>query len=330
MTTLIQDLESLAADLVTTGKYEGAALVTAAVNAMAVPANMPASDAAILTDDERRALAKVKWSADNLSRTVSLSVEDIKALGAMADRLSAPQQPVAASSEPVFTLNARQLRSALDFIAPDFDADEDQRDAEISMQMMPDRMPLEDEPMPAGLYAWCTDYPEEGCIPLLEDETRFERPASTNQPVQAKALTDEQIKDAILLLDDCEVIDGNGVTQEAIAIVRALLASQPSAHPIEQEPAAWIRITDITELTDSEPETGGWTPLYAIPQPSTPAGMASVRDAAQRFMTIASTVRGEDESDLTAAQMTEFDRARHALALALKSAAPTAQPQADK
>jgi len=31
----------------------------------------------------------------------------------------------------------------------------------------------------------------------------------------------------------------------------------------EADPDAWIRKTDITELTDSEPETEGWTPLYA-------------------------------------------------------------------
>jgi hypothetical protein len=107
----------------------------------------------------------------------------------------APQQPVAVNNKPVFTLNARQLRSALDFIAPDFDNDEDQRDVEISMQIMPYRMSLEDEPMPAGLYAWCTDYPEEGCILLLEDETRFELPASTNQPVATTELTAETIRE---------------------------------------------------------------------------------------------------------------------------------------
>jgi len=39
-----------------------------------------------------------------------------------------------------------------------------------------------------------------------------------------------------------------------------------------REPVAWIRQTDITELTDSEPETDGWTPLCACPQPSTNEG----------------------------------------------------------
>jgi hypothetical protein len=32
--------------------------------------------------------------------------------------------------------------------------------------------------------------------------------------------------------------------------------------PSERQPVAWYRQTDITELTDSEPETDGWTPLY--------------------------------------------------------------------
>lgn len=36
------------------------------------------------------------------------------------------------------------------------------------------------------------------------------------------------------------------------------------------EPVAWIRKTDITELTDSEPETNGWVPLYAAPQQGVP------------------------------------------------------------
>jgi hypothetical protein len=32
-----------------------------------------------------------------------------------------------------------------------------------------------------------------------------------------------------------------------------------------QEPVAWMRIKDITELTDSEPEEDGYTPLYTTP-----------------------------------------------------------------
>lgn len=35
---------------------------------------------------------------------------------------------------------------------------------------------------------------------------------------------------------------------------------------VQAGPVAWMRKTDITELTDSEPETNGWTPLYVAPQ----------------------------------------------------------------
>jgi hypothetical protein len=47
------------------------------------------------------------------------------------------------------------------------------------------------------------------------------------------------------------------------ALLNALLAA--SAPTPSAEPVAWYRQTDITELTDSEPETDGWTPLYAAP-----------------------------------------------------------------
>ena len=65
------------------------------------------------------------------------------------------------------TLSAQQLKDALEFVAPDFDADEDQREAEVCIQELPARMSTDGEPMPAGLYCWLAEYPEEGCIPLL-------------------------------------------------------------------------------------------------------------------------------------------------------------------
>gem|GEM_PF-1169464 len=46
---------------------------------------------------------------------------------------------------------------------------------------------------------------------------------------------------------------------------------------VQAEPVAWMRKTDITELTDSEPETNGWTPLYVAPQ----AQPADALDAAR-------------------------------------------------
>lgn len=77
-TTLQQDLGILASDLVTAGNHEGAALVTAAVNAMAAPANMPASDAALEVETRLELLR--------------INVRELQSL------IAAPQQPVAASS----------------------------------------------------------------------------------------------------------------------------------------------------------------------------------------------------------------------------------------
>jgi hypothetical protein len=58
-------------------------------------------------------------------------------------------------------------------------------------------------------------------------------------------------------------VDSFGVQrkmQEAITAIKQALAA-----PTVQEPVAWMRITDITELTDSEPEEDGYTPLYTTP-----------------------------------------------------------------
>jgi len=56
------------------------------------------------------------------------------------------------------------------------------------------------------------------------------------------------------------------------------------------DPVAWIRKTDIRELTDSEPETEGWTPLYATPAlpgagKAAPAAARNYRD--EEFLTAA-------------------------------------------
>lgn len=40
-----------------------------------------------------------------------------------------------------------------------------------------------------------------------------------------------------------------------------------------QAPIAWMRVTDITEWADTEPESDGWTPLYATP--TTPTGLVT-------------------------------------------------------
>lgn len=89
-------------------------------------------------------------------------------------------QPVMeeAKDYPTMTLNGYQLRDALEFIAPDGDAD--QMEMEVTIANLPaDKSPLDDDNqrMAAGMYAWITDYPEEGCIPLLEEPPQAPAPS---------------------------------------------------------------------------------------------------------------------------------------------------------
>src|ERR1700686_2768651 len=75
------------------------------------------------------------------------------------------------TTKEAFTLTARQLRNALDFVAPDFDKEEDQRDTEVTIGWAEDGVTKDDEGNgdPAGYRCWLADYPEEGCIPLLDE-----------------------------------------------------------------------------------------------------------------------------------------------------------------
>lgn len=110
---------------------------------------------------------------------------------------------------PAMQLNATQLRSALEFVAPDFDADEDQREAEVVLQHLPARTSTDGEPMEAGLYCWLAEYPEEGCIPLREDEAF---PAATPAAPSADASPDDE------LLVACITLNGTTLTVEASAL----------------------------------------------------------------------------------------------------------------
>lgn len=69
------------------------------------------------------------------------------------------------------TLNARQLRQALYLVNPDGLADEDQLATEVTIGPMP-AMGEGEDAQPAGLNAWLTEYPEEGCYFLDPDTLR--------------------------------------------------------------------------------------------------------------------------------------------------------------
>ena len=66
-------------------------------------------------------------------------------------------------------LNVKQLRDALDYANPDGPEATDQLDTEISIDFFPERISVEGKPMPAGFYAWLTEYPDEGVYGPLGD-----------------------------------------------------------------------------------------------------------------------------------------------------------------
>lgn len=82
----------------------------------------------------------------------------------------------------MIVLTARKLKAALEFANPDGPRDPDQLDTEISIRFMAGPRDMDTgKRCASGLYAWFTEYPEEGCIPLFdapEMPARLKRPPS--------------------------------------------------------------------------------------------------------------------------------------------------------
>lgn len=76
-------------------------------------------------------------------------------------------------------INGYQLRDALEFIAPDGTAEQLESEARIEWRQQ------DADFLEAGLYAWCAEYPEEGCV-LLDEEPATAQP-SPAQAEQAEA-----------------------------------------------------------------------------------------------------------------------------------------------
>lgn len=67
-------------------------------------------------------------------------------------------------------INGYQLRAALEFIAPDGTAKQLESEARIEWRQQ------DADFLEAGLYAWCAEYPEEGCV-LLDEEPATAQPS---------------------------------------------------------------------------------------------------------------------------------------------------------
>ena len=126
-----------------------------------------------------------QWERSGVSRLAAVrgALIEMKQIAASPEAAPAAME----GTGPAMQLNATQLRSALELAAPEFDTDEDQREVEVVLQRLPARTSSDGEPMEAGLYCWLAEYPEEGCIPLREDESF---PAAT--PAAPSAVTDER------------------------------------------------------------------------------------------------------------------------------------------
>lgn len=72
------------------------------------------------------------------------------------------------------TMTLREMMKALAFAAPNGDGprlpEEDDVDLETSLtfERLPKRESIEGETLPAGLYCWLAEYPDEGCFPLFD------------------------------------------------------------------------------------------------------------------------------------------------------------------
>ncbi|WP_057390322.1 hypothetical protein [Pseudomonas aeruginosa] len=100
----------------------------------------------------------------------------------------APDHAALAQPSPVrssLLINGYQLRAALEFIAPDGTAKQLESEARIEWRQQ------DADFLEAGLYAWCAEYPEEGCV-LLDEEPATAQP-SPAQAEQAEAERPEAV-----------------------------------------------------------------------------------------------------------------------------------------
>jgi hypothetical protein len=85
--------------------------------------------------------------------------------------------------QPRMTLDACQLRHAAEFAAADYEMEEDQRGTEMTFQRLPvPAIGTDGDEMPAGMYCWYTEYPEEGALHLETYDEIQARLASASAP----------------------------------------------------------------------------------------------------------------------------------------------------
>ncbi|MGZ3012873.1 hypothetical protein AAER19_20260 [Pseudomonas aeruginosa] len=125
-------------------------------------------------------------------------------------------------------INGYQLRAALEFIAPDGTAKQLESEARIEWRQQ------DADFLEAGLYAWCAEYPEEGCV-LLDEEPATAQPS----PAQAEQAEAERPEVVGYLLTK-----GNGT----LSILRAGPSDEPVMTVAQHERIVafrWERAMDL-------------------------------------------------------------------------------------
>ena len=114
-------------------------------------------------------------------------------------------RPATKAPEPSITLNGRQLKEALEMAWPDGALDVDQGDTEIVLCELPLRMSIDGEPMPAGLYAYHYDLPEEG-VTFLDPDPAIVPSQSPTFSVNVPPYGNVEIQQTAKDLSDPEIL----------------------------------------------------------------------------------------------------------------------------
>jgi hypothetical protein len=157
---------------------------------------------------------------------------------------------------PPLVLSGYQLREALDFLAPDGDAD--QLEQEVCIALRDEGKDVDGEMRPRGMYCWLEEYPDEGSI-ILAGEATTSQPASEpvapigtivhlHMPPGPPHWSEKRIE--VALNDDCALPDGAPVyaTPQPASEVVAPPVPEPS-DSMREKFESWVNRGERTPLT---------------------------------------------------------------------------------
>ncbi len=152
-------------------------------------------------------------------------------------------------------INGYQLRDALEFIAPDGTAEQLESEARIEWRQQ------DADFLEAGLYAWCAEYPEEGCV-LLDEEPATAQP-SPAQAEQAEAEQHERLLSeacaSALNQRDAALANVDALAVQVLKLGGTISFAHHRTDQAGQVPQAWL---DVQAERRRQVEAEGWTPEH--------------------------------------------------------------------